>query len=483
MQEYEQSHKLPVWHLAVLATVGGLITWLIMTRSLPAALVEISPETALVLQPAEPRALANMAEAKLNDLLKREAEAHAADKGEDLDQGEDIGMLDRISALSKLAREATGRVVGRESNDVANQGDALAPRQIEQPEDLAEHLVEIQRLAEKIVAIDPTNSRALRIIGQLAEQAGDIGKASQLLPAAARRSIRESYAVYWQMQKSRQDKDHAAVLRHADTLLRTRSQAVPVVVPVLTEIAEDKSASSELKALLKTNPPWRSTFFERSLASITDARTPLELLLSMNETPFPPTAVELRGYMNFLIQRQFHELAYYTWLQFLPSGRLATATPLYNSSFEFEPSGLPFDWVIASGSGVTAQILARQDNPQENALFVGFGQGRAEFPGVRQVVLLGPGTYALTGKYNGTIVGRRGLIWRVSCTDKKLLAESDMLSGGSLTEWRHFALSFEVPATGCRAQDVRLELDARSASEKLVSGAMWFDEMGIRRAP
>ena len=119
-----------------------------------------------------------------------------------------------------------------------------------------------------------------------------------------------------------------------------------------------------------------------------------------------------------------------------------------------------------------------QDN--EHALFVEFTQGRAEFPGVTQLTLLGPGTYELKGKYKGLLVGKRGLTWRISCAGKAVLAESDLLRG-DIAQWRDFAVTFTVPATGCRAQQVRLDLDARSASEKMVSGSMWFDDLTMKR--
>ena len=52
---------------------------------------------------------------------------------------------------------------------------------------------------------------------------------------------------------------------------------------------------------------------------------------------------------------------------------------------------------------------------------------------------------------------------------------------GVTRSWKEFDITFEVPATECHAQQVRLVHDARSESEKLVTGSMWYDELKISR--
>jgi hypothetical protein len=52
---------------------------------------------------------------------------------------------------------------------------------------------------------------------------------------------------------------------------------------------------------------------------------------------------------------------------------------------------------------------------------------------------------------------------------------------GAVPHWRDVAFTFTVPNADCRAQQLRLELDARMASEQLVSGSMWYDELQISR--
>jgi hypothetical protein len=247
-------------------------------------------------------------------------------------------------------------------------------------------------------------------------------------------------------------------------------------------MAEDAEARIALERLLAGNPPWRAKFLAVLPSGISDARTPLNLLLSLKDTPTPPTAVDLRSYLNFLLGHKLYELAYYTWLQFLPAEQLNSAGLLFNGGFESTPSGLPFDWVITPGSSVTVEIASPPDEAAERALYVEFGHGRVDFRGVSQLIMLAPGTYRLAGRYKGETAGRRGLKWRLACAGEPsvVLGESAMAIGVAST-WTDFEFGFAVPPA-CRAQRLDLLLDARSSSEKLVSGFLWYDELRISRA-
>jgi len=52
---------------------------------------------------------------------------------------------------------------------------------------------------------------------------------------------------------------------------------------------------------------------------------------------------------------------------------------------------------------------------------------------------------------------------------------------GSTPVWTEFGVTFTIPPTGCRAQQIQLWLDARSASEQLVTGTAWYDALQIAR--
>ncbi len=99
-----------------------------------------------------------------------------------------------------------------------------------------------------------------------------------------------------------------------------------------------------------------------------------------------------------------------------------------------------------------------------------------------QLLLLTPGSYRLKGKFKGETRGRRGLQWSIRCagSGKAALGEGPMFVGVA-PKWSDFDFTFTVPDAGCRAQELRLVLAARSASEQLVSGAVWYDDLQISR--
>jgi len=457
------------------AAVAALLAWEVLSRSFVAYLGNVAPDAALYLR-SDPKALLSVADNALN--------AQRTDR--DAEQGDSI-LSDRpVGRLSAFARPEAGFAGSeRDAGPGGDPADAADPQ--EQPASPIEDALvraQVRAWAEMALLRDPLSARGLRILGQVADAEADDEKATRFMQAAARHSLRETAAVYWMMRKRFEEHDHAAAIHYADVLLRTRQNGIAYAIPTLARIAENKDAVGSLKETLATNPPWRGQFFTALNANITDAGTPLELLLGLKTTPNPPTLTDLRNYLNFLIKHQYYELAYYSWLQFLPARQLRRAGMLFNGSFELAPSGLPFDWVIMPGSGVTIDIARKRNQDGDRGLYVEFGHGRVDFRGVAQLVALPPGTYQLAGMYRGQVVGRRGLEWRVTCAgaDTKLIGKSAISAMGAATEWTEFVFLFTVPPTDCRAQYVRLALEARSASERLLSGAIWYDDLRITRS-
>jgi hypothetical protein len=328
----------------------------------------------------------------------------------------------------------------------------------------------------------PLNARALRILGQAAAASGKEADANRFMQMAAQLSLHESAAVYWLLVRSVQSKDYKSALADADVLLRTLPGLDGYVTPFLARMIEDDKAAGLFKAALTQDPPWRATVLQNLPSAVTDERIPLDVLLALRSSAHPPRAVELDAYLNFLASHRMYELAYYTWLQFLPAAELGGAGLLYNGSFEAPLSGAPFDWRFEQDAGVNIDVAERPDKSGDHALRIDFEYGRVEYHGIKQLVMLAPGRYRLHGRYQGELVGPRGLKWRLACaeTPDHPFAESAMISGRAAS-WSDVDVDFDVPADKCRAQYVSLDLDARMPSEQFLNGTIWFDDLSIQR--
>ncbi len=453
----------------LLGIVATMLLWGVTSNSLIAYLAEVAPETALYFDSHQPIALLALADAGLNDPPATPVTSQAPEQTATPSQR--ASHLDQSFAALAAVPPKQSRPQARPS---INAGASTST---------AEKNERMRDWTQNALLQDPTNAQALRILAQLAEAQGDEARAWRFMQTAAQLSLRESAAIDWLMRKSLEKADYAAALYYADALLRTRPQFIDYVTPTLVRIAEDKTANQLLKTLLVDDPPWRGSFFSVLPSRISDARTPLDLLLALRGATAPPTTSDLRAYLDFLIAHKFYELAYYTWLQFLPPDRLSSVGLLYNGDFEIAPSGLLFDWVMTPGAGVTIDIVDRLD-AAGRALVVEFEDGRVDFRSVMQLILLPAGTYRFTGKYKGEIRGPRGMKWRISCAGGAALpiAESAMMTG-IRPQWTEIDFGFTVPANDCTAQYVRLDLDARMDSEQFLSGSIWLDELAIAGEP
>lgn len=452
----------------LLAPAGAALLWLVVTFSYAASLADSNPEASLRIRVTAP-ALLNLVERRLAALRKAGA----------TDAGAEVGMLpdaadtrtgrddrDRISVLADLASRRFS------SAQAAPQSDAITPRSPEK-----EHLYQMTREA---LRREPLNARALRLLAELSEGHAPHSEVARLMRMAVRRNVHEPIAVFWLLNEALAEKNYKDVLTYADILLRTEIRLNAHAIHALAKACEDSQGLELVLQAVRANPRWRDAFVSNVSQYVTDARIPLQILVGLKDSAHPPTTKELAPFFALLMRHQLHELAYYTWIQFLPPEQLVRVVVPFNGDFETTPSGLPFDWIIPSSPNAIAGIVSLPPPATGKALRVEFGLGRIDFAGARQLVLLPPGEYTFSATYTASINGRRGLVWALACIDGTELGRTAMMQGSVLKPTPiHF--SFRVPEAGCRAQQLRLFHDSRSASEQFVSG--WSNQQDVRITP
>jgi len=142
---------------------------------------------------------------------------------------------------------------------------------------------------------------------------------------------------------------------------------------------------------------------------------------------------------------------------------------------------------MSSSDAMGSALFLRPDEKTlrpERALHVVFDGQRVRFQHVLQYLMLDPGRYQLQGRVRpDNLRTARGLRWRLYCLsfgkpdESSLLAESTRFVGSD--EWRLFTVDFTVPAKGCPAQRLRLELEGRAGLDFDVQGGIWFDDLSI----
>ncbi len=430
--------------------IGLLLTWAILTKSLPFVLAETHPEFALRLDPENPVALLTLAErarTRLVALTLPAADVATVSKEPGLDAADALPPVAETSA--ETATEA---------------------------EQLRE---EIRVLARRVIASDPLNARSFRLLGELS----DAPETKRLLMKSAfSRSRREPIAGLWLMADSFEQKDYAAAVARADILLRTDPARTAEVMRYLAALGDVPEGRTALVAALVHHPAWRLHFFEAFPKQIQYAGTPFELVLALNEAGSAPSPRELAPYLRVLMRQDLIPYAHDIWLQ-LPGNHHNPVPLLNNANFNTEPSGLPFDWLIQRGGNASVEFAPLVDGVGGRSLQFSLDGGRVRFPELSQVLVLGPGRYRFSGELKGMVNGRRGLRWEIRCWRGKVLALTEMIYGQPREAWQAFALDLEVPdRDDCRSQQLRLFHDARSASEQLLSGRMTIRRLNMAEA-
>jgi hypothetical protein len=316
------------------------------------------------------------------------------------------------------------------------------------------------------------------LLGLIAERKGDLARAEALMSLSAGRSWRNPTPHVWLFAQAIRRGKFEEALAQADGVLRVYREYRATIFPILAVFGVDPRGVAALEGALAANPPWRRWFLGEAVVNGANDRLMTQLYQSLIRSSQPPTALEMKPYLDRLILMGRFEEAYQDWR----ATSLQTETPArypYNGNFEAPLDGLPFNWVFDDVSGAEFQITGAPDRGNSHALRVQFSGARTSLNRAGQLLMLAPGSYRLELAVKAlSLRTERGLVWQISCAESRTaLAETNPVTGTA--PWTDLRVKFSVPSSDCRAQWLKLFIPARTASETEIEGEAWFENFRI----
>lgn len=331
-------------------------------------------------------------------------------------------------------------------------------------------------LGREALARAPFSAAALRVVGLSEARAGREARADELLTLAGNWSLRDDPAHAWLVDYRLRRGDYVSSFAHADTLARRREALRPGIFQLFTTAAtmDTDRALPVIAGLVADKPSWRQDYLDSLYATTDGLRVAINLAVVLEAGKSPLTNNELRQLYLYLVDRGLLDGAR-TVRERLNRPDMSRA--LANSGFDDASSPEPFQWRIAQGAGIIAEILEDDIRAGDPALRVSF-DGYTEETIVEQLIFLSPGRYRLT--YDARAESgepSRDLTWTVVCVPGDRVVLNAPSAPVQAQVWTAGAAQFNVPGD-CRGQWLRLK---SVPNERRSKTTVWFDRLAISR--
>lgn len=321
--------------------------------------------------------------------------------------------------------------------------------------------------ARRALKVNPLDVRAMRVLGWVAEEAGDDRRALRLMTLAASRSQRDVSSHLWMFHNRLRARDFNAAFAHGDALMRHAATMRETAVLMASAAGADEAATTALTRRLQTGPSWRNAFV-RELAASQDPDITLRVLLAVKEAGATIHPEESSALATRLLRVGRPREAYLAWVLLLSPAGYDVLDNVYDGGFEGPAAAGPFAWTLPRRGVEIGQAPGRQGK----ALLAEFSGGKEQVM-ARQTLVLTPGLYRLRVDAKMDGVGGGQMEWALSCAGAPAGSLARLPVPDS-NDWTPLTVTFAV-APGCEAQ--RLELRARGKGD--VSAWGRFDDVRV----
>lgn len=263
-------------------------------------------------------------------------------------------------------------------------------------------------------------------------------------------------------------------------VLLTRRVSSQNIFKMLAQFPAFSDGQALLKPYTEQPPTWWNHYFTYLSRS-----APLSSVFSIYQmrvqSAVPISQDERQQFTNRLLKEKQWLLAYTTWLAGLDEEKRQYRQFIYDGGFEDQLFNTPFTWNIKPAKAYQATLdNIRGTKGLHSLKLTFFKKKRIKFEHIAQTLLLRPGSYTLSLRYNiNQLKTNKGLNWRLRCNNKSLIAETITFKQQT-SDWKTTELNFDVPSH-CTTQMLRLEANSPYAHDHLFDGNLWFDELKITK--
>lgn len=347
-------------------------------------------------------------------------------------------------------------------------------------------LAEIERRLAVIAAQSPLERQAVLTLIQVKRKRGEDTQADLLTDIASGMSRRDSAFEIDYIDRLTERGDARGVIDHFDSLIRAFPAYQEILVPEVALKTQDPAFRAAILEALKRNPPWRDAYFSELREFVDDKDLYLSIVKALVEPEWLLTDSEYIGHVSGLLRAGLTKDAYDAWILYNKKSGISVEYGIFDGTFSAVSNKMPFGWQFNNVKSVakTKSINSPQSGGQ--SIRVDYFGGAVRQAGLQQVLFLRPGPHVFSGSVRSDDLNNpRGVVWRISCwmnnsTATTVLTATPPVQG--TTPWRRFSVPFDVPATGCEAQMLRLEASSFAALDTMTKGTVFYTDFQITPA-
>lgn len=342
---------------------------------------------------------------------------------------------------------------------------------------------ELGTVAQRAIQYTPIHAPARGLLGEILHGQGDENAANAVFEVALSLSKTESTALQRTLATAVRNGDNATAMSKLDILFRRWPSQFASFAPAIPYLLSQPDGYQVALSALREDPPWRPQFLRYLNGDPGTVDLAYRLQLDLNSNTRESRPGELGGTLSALLRNGQYDFAHRLFLLTLNEADRANNGYLFNSSFELEPSGRPFDWSLRSQPGVRVSRDTRDTSKGEDAtLTVQFLGKPVKRIGVEQFLYLPPGNYELAVDLDvSNLKTPKGLFLNIDCIDPRRTVSRLDIPSGSYRD-KVLTTEFTLADSSCNMLKLGMGTDLIAESFRYrYSGTLSIRNISVRK--